>query len=108
LTEVGTDCLDAFDTDLGIFAAFFTEFSGRARAFDLNDAYDTGLWPFPLPFNQLMVFVTPVHAQAALRLYPQHFAPLPAPYTSPAPAPPVAPQSSLVYALYLIFLFSFL
>ncbi len=106
MTEAEKGSLDDFDADLGIFSAFFTDFSGRARVFDINDAYDTGLWPFPLPFNQLMVFVTPVHAQAALRLYPEHFAPLPAPYSSPSPSPVVAPpQSPIVYDVPLLSFF---
>jgi hypothetical protein len=80
---------------MSIFSAFYTEFSGRARSFDIFDAHDAALWPCPLPFDQLYVFASPAHACAALRLFPDRFARLPMPvFMPPLRSLPPSPQAA--------------
>ena len=55
------------------FSGFYSFFRGCAHLFPLHDAMDMSLWRSPLPYTQLAVFVSPLHAIAALRMWPNIF-----------------------------------
>ena len=62
------------------FSPFYSDFAGTAHCFDLWDALETTIWEHPLPVCFLYVFLSPVHAAAALRLFPTSLKPLQAFY----------------------------
>jgi hypothetical protein len=68
---------DSWLKRLSRFSSFYQDFDGAARCFELWDAADIDVWDDRIPFNFLYIFITPVHAAAALRKYPHDLAPLP-------------------------------
>jgi hypothetical protein len=69
--------LSTWQSSLLVFSWFYPICNGAARAYPIYDSDDIQLWAEPLGFNCVAVFVTAAHAQAALRVHPHLFEPLP-------------------------------
>ena len=67
---------DADETDWSLFAAYYSDVNGVARAYDVWDACDSELWADTIPFDQVFLFLTEKHALETLQAQPEWWVPL--------------------------------
>ena len=54
---------------------FYGEFAGTAHCFEVWDSQEVAIWESALEYSFIYVFISPVHAACALRLYPADLKP---------------------------------